>query len=61
MRVKSLGIALGLANAWPLGSTKFANTPPLGPTRRQGQMAQSRTGGGGGGALAQLELTDALS
>ena len=46
MHVKSLGMAPGLANAWPLGSAKFANAPPLGLTRRWG----------GGG---QVELTDA--
>ena len=62
MRAKSLGIALGLANAWPPGSTKFANAPP--PWDGQGrQMAHSSrgVGGGGKGAWAQLELTDALS
>ena len=48
MRAKSLGIALGLANAWPPGSTKFANAPP--PWDGQGrQMAHSSTGAGGGG------------
>ena len=54
MRVKSAGIAPGLANAWPPGSAKFANAPPLGLTRR----ANAR--GGGGGWLGQLEFTDAL-
>ena len=48
MRAKSLGIALGLANAWPPGSTKFANAPP--PWDGQGrQMAHSSRGVGGGG------------
>ena len=32
--VKSLGVTPGLANARPLSSTKFANTSPLGITRR---------------------------
>ena len=45
MRVKSSGIAPGLANARYPGSAKFANTPPLG---LQGeQMARSSPGGGG--------------
>ena len=34
VRIKSLGIALGLANAQPLGSAKFANAPPPGLTRQ---------------------------
>ena len=34
VRVKSLGLAPGLANARPLSSAKFANAPPLGLTRR---------------------------
>ena len=33
VRVKSLGMAAGLANAWPPRSTKFANAPPPGLTR----------------------------
>ena len=35
LRVKSLGMAQGLAKARPPGSAKFANTPPTGLTRRQ--------------------------
>ena len=63
MHVKSSGIALGLANAWPLGSEKFAYaTPP--ELKRQANAQQQRTGGGGGGGggggWAQLELTDAI-
>ena len=49
MRVKSSGIALGLANARPPGSAKFANAPPPGLTR---QMPRSSPGEG-------VELTDA--
>ena len=54
MRVKSSGMARGLANARPPGSAKFANAPPPGLTRRQ--MLRSCPGG----AWAQVELTDAL-
>ena len=42
--VKSLGVALGLANARPPGLTMCVNAPQL----------------PGGGGWAQLELTDAL-
>ena len=41
---KSLGVAPGLSNARPLGSTKLANTPPPGKTRPVAR-------GGGGGTL----------
>ena len=34
MRVKSSGLAPGLANARPLGSGKFADAQPAGLTRR---------------------------
>ena len=34
MRVKTSGMAPGLANARPLGSSKFVNAPPQGLTRR---------------------------
>ena len=34
VRVKTLGLAPGLANARPPGSTKFANAPPPGLTRQ---------------------------
>ena len=34
VRVKSSGMARGLANARPPGSAKFANAPPPGLTRR---------------------------
>ena len=54
VRVKSSGMARGLANARPPGSAKFANAPPPGLTRRA-------NGGGGGGGWAQVELTDALN
>ena len=54
MCVKSPVMAWGLANAWSLGSAKFANAPPLGLTRC-GAVA------GGGGGLGTVELTDALS
>ena len=40
---KSLGVAPGLSNARPLGSTKLANTPPPGKTRPVAR--------GGGGTL----------
>ena len=55
MRVKSSGMARGLANARPPGSAKFANAPPPGLTRRAN--APQLPGGGG---WAQVELTDAL-
>ena len=55
MHVKSSGTALGLANARSPGSTKFANAPPPGLIRR----ANAPQSPGGGGAEAQLELTDA--
>ena len=57
MRVKSSGLARGLANARPPGSATFANAPPLGLTR--GANALQLPGGVGGG-WAQVELTDAL-
>ena len=44
--IKSLGRAPGLANAWPLGSTRFANAPPPGLT-----MRANANGVGGGGDL----------
>ena len=43
--IKSLGRAPGLANAWPLGSTRFANAPPPGLTMRVN--ANGVAGGGG--------------
>ena len=45
--IKSLGRAPGLANAWPLGSTRFANAPPPG-TDNEGKC---KWGCGGGGDL----------
>ena len=45
MRVKSSGMAPGLANARPPGSEKFANAPPPGLTRRAN--APQYPGGGG--------------
>ena len=59
MRVKSSGMARGLANARPPGSAKFANAPPPGLTRLKKCPAVAR-GGGGVGGWAQVELTDAL-
>ena len=54
MRVKSSGLARGLANARPPGSATFANAPPPGLTRWAN--APQLPGGG----WAQVELTDAL-
>ena len=54
MRVKSSGMARGLANARSPGSAKFANAPPPGLTRRANAPQLP------GGARAQVELTDAL-
>ena len=54
VRVKSSGMAQGLANARSLGSAKFANAPPPGLARRAN--APQLPGGGG---WAQVELTDA--
>ena len=48
MRVKSSGMARGLANARPPGSAKFANAPLPGLTRRAN--APQLPGGGGLGA-----------
>ena len=56
MRVKSSGMAPGLANAWHPGIAKFANAPPPGLTRRA--KRRSSLGGVGGGDWVQ-ELTDA--
>ena len=56
VRVKSSGLARGLANARPPGSASFANAPPPGLTRRAN--APQLPGGGG---WAQVELTDALA
>ena len=58
MRLKSSGLARGLANARPPGSATFANAPPPGLTRRA-NAPQLPAGGGGGGGWAQVELTDA--
>ena len=53
MGVKSLGMALGLANARPPGSAKFANAPPPGRTPRTDKAgkcpAVARGEGGGAG------------
>jgi len=49
VRVKSSGLARGLANARPLGSATFANAPPPGLTKRA-NAPQLLGGGGGGGA-----------
>ena len=58
MRVKTSGMARGLANARPQGSAKFANASPPG-TDKAGKCPAVARGGGGG--WAQVELTDALS
>ena len=52
VRVKSSGLARGLANARPPGSATFANAPLPGLTRRENAP--------GGGGRAQGELSDAL-
>ena len=54
VRVKSSGLAPGLANARPPGSAKFANVSPPGLTKRAN--APHIPGG-----RAQLKLTDALA
>ena len=56
VRVKSSGMARGLANARPPGSAKFANASPPGLTRWENALQLP----GGGGGWAQVELTDAL-
>ena len=50
MRVKSSGLARGLANARPPGSATFANAPLPGLTRRV-NAPQLPWGEGGGGGL----------
>ena len=57
VRVKSSGMARGLANARLPGSATFANAPPPGLTRR----ANAPQLPGGEGGWAQVELTDALN
>ena len=49
VRIKSLGIAPGLANARPPGRAKFANAPPPGLTRWANAPQQPKGGRGGGG------------
>ena len=57
MRVKSSGLAPGLANARPPGSAKFANTTSPGLTRRGTAPLRSSPGGGGGrGVLGAAEI-----
>ena len=51
MRVKSSGLAQGLANARPPGSATFANAPPPGLTRRASAPPLPVGVGGGGGEL----------
>ena len=53
MRVKSSGMARGLANAPPPGSAKSTNAPG---TDKAGKYPAVARGGG----WAQVELTDAL-
>ena len=50
MRVKSSGLARGLANARPPGSATLANAPPPGLTRRVNAPQLPGEGGGGLGA-----------
>ena len=47
VRVKSLGMAPGLANARPPGSAKFANAPPPGLIRWAVARAGEEEGTGG--------------
>ena len=54
MRVKSSGMAPGLANALLPGSAKFTNAPPPGLTRRANAPQYP------GGGWVQVELTDSL-
>jgi len=54
VRIKSFGIAPGLANARPTGRAKFANAPPPGLKRREN--ASQEPGGGGGGSLGAAGL-----
>ena len=49
VRVKSSGLARGLANARPPGSATFANAPPPGLTRWANAPQLPGGGGGGGG------------
>ena len=49
VRVKSSGMARGLANARPLGSAKSANAPPPGLTRRANAPQLPGGGLGAGG------------
>ena len=49
MRVKSSGMAAGLANGRPLSNTKFANAPSPGLTRQPNAPQQPLGGGGMGG------------
>ena len=49
MRVKSSGMAPGLANARPPGSATFANAPPPGLTRRANAPQLPGGGLGAGG------------
>ena len=54
MRVKSSGMALGLANSRPTGSAMFSDAPPPGLIR---QANAPQLPGGEGAGWAQLELT----
>ena len=53
MRVKSSGLARGLANARPPGSATFADVPPPGLTRRANAPQLPGGGGGGGGGAGR--------
>ena len=58
MRVKSSGMAQGLANAWPPGQCKICKCPTSG-TDKEGKCPA--VAWWGGGCWVQVELTDALS
>ena len=58
MRVKSSGMAQGLANAWSPGQCKICKCPTSG-TDKEGKCPAVAWGGGGG--WGQVKLTDALS
>ena len=58
MRVKSSGMAQGLANAWPPGQCKICKCPTSGTDKEGKCPAVAR---GGGGCWMQVKLTDALS
>ena len=56
LRVKSSGVAPGLANARLPGKAKFANAPPPGLTRRANSPQWPWGGGGGAGRSGNLHM-----